>query len=235
MTSGARATLGGAASLRGSWPQLCRCATWPVLVAAACGPLAVAGCVAVAQLSWVIGLTVGAAGAVVSGAVGLLVARHHPRGRGRTSRLAGCLLAACVLAAWWAQAAILVVPLVAPWWLLPAGLAGVAGVTIVLARTRCRLRESRDAWRIAAAFVVEPRRYQLAVLHGTSAEELCRMWDETTHGMGRVVRPDVLSEYVELRGLLLAELERRNPAAFARWLDHADATHIRELLARRAG
>lgn len=231
MTSGSRATLAGTASLRRSWPLLCRCATWPVLLAAACGPLALAGCIAVARVSWVLALAVSGAGLVVSGGVALLFTRRR-RERGRMTRFA--LLAGCVLAVWWAQAAVLALPLVAPWWLLAAGVVGIAGVTVLLVRARYRLHESRDAWRIVAAFVAEPRRYQLAVMRGTSADELCRMWDECRRGMHRVVRPDILSDYLELRHLLLAELERRNPAAFARWLDRADATHIRALLADRA-
>lgn len=230
MTAGPRVTLERTANLRRSWPLLCRCATWPVLLAAACGPLAVAGCVAAAQVAWMLPLAVSAAGAVVSGSVALLFARHRRLGRLRTTALAGCLLAA-----WWAQAAVVILPLAAPWGLLVAGLAGLAGVAIVLARARHRLRESRDAWRLAAAFVTEPRRYQRAVLRGTSGVELCRMWDEAGRDMGRVVQPDVLWDYLELRRLLLGELERRDPVVFARWLEHADATHIRECLVHRAG
>lgn len=229
MTTGARVTLDRTVSLRRSWPLLCQCATWPVLVAVTCGPLALAGVAATAQVAWALPLAVSAAGVMVSGGVALLLGWHHSLGRGRTSALAGCLLTG-----WWAQAAVIVLPLVAPWGLLAAGLAGLAGLAIVLARTRHRLREAHDAWRLAAAFVAEPRRYQLAVLHATAAEELCRMWDEAGRGMRRTIQVEVLSDYVELRRLLLAELEQRNPAAFAGWLDRADATHIRELIAHRA-
>lgn len=210
------------------WPLLCHCATWPVLIAVTCGPLALGGIAAAAHAWWPLPLVVSAPGVVVSGGAALLLSgRRRPR-RGRTAALGGC-----ILTAWWAQAAVVILPLVAPWGLLSAGLTALGGVLIVLAQARHRLREARDAWRLAAAFAAEPRRYQVAVLRGTSAHELCRMWDETGRGMAQAVSPDVLSGYLELRRLLLGELERRNPAAFARWLDHADATHIRELLVRR--
>lgn len=228
MTVAPRATSERTAKLRRSWPLLCQCATWPVLGAAACGPLAAAGCIAAASVSWTLVVAVTTAGAIASGGVALQLGRRRRMGRGRAGVLLGC-----ILAVWWALAALVILPLAAPW-ALPAGvLVGLAMVLTVLANARHRLRESRDAWRLAAAFVAEPCRYQRAVLRDTSSGELCRMWDEARRGMRQAVRPDVLSDYLELRRLLLAELERRDPAAFATWLEHADATHIRELIAHR--
>ncbi|MBO0828691.1 MAG: hypothetical protein J2P24_13015 [Streptosporangiales bacterium] len=225
MTFGQRVTAERTVTPRRSWPVLWQCATWPVLVAAASGPLAAAGLIAAAEVSWLLVLAVTAAGAVLSGGLTLVLARRRRTGRGRAGMLFGSLLAAC-----WALAALVLLPLAAPWALAAGLLVGLASAWVVLAEARQRLRESRGAWRLPTAFAAVPRRYQRAVLRGRSAEQLCRMWDAAGREMGQVAHVDALSDYLELRRLLLAELERRDPAAFAKWLEHADAGHIWEWL-----
>ena len=63
----------------------------------------------------------------------------------------------------------------------------------------------------------------LASVHTLSTAELCRIWQLTFPRLCRATSPAETEHLTELRCRCLAQLEGRDPAAFARWLPTARA------------
>lgn len=212
-----------------SWWQVVRASSWPLLTVAICGPVAVAGCVAAAALTWVLPVATSAAGALVS----LVIAEEnvgHRNDNRRTLVTAGCTWSVCL-----AVLGMVVLPLTAPRALLISALVAAAATTPILARGRNRLGRARDAWPVPARFAVQPPGCRRAVVHEAGDEQLCWMWDESAQDVARARDPDSLVPLVDLRRMLLDELERRNPRAFARWLDQPDLARMRRYLVGGGG
>lgn len=229
MTSGSGVARQRIAGWCRSCGQLGRIASRPLLVTATCGPLAAAGSIAAARSSWLGMAALSTAGVGVSAGVALLVTVGRQISRSRVLVAAGC-----ALLVWWALLGVIGLPLVAPWALLAAALTGGSAGLVILARTRHRLRLAREAKRSPTAFVAQAPRYQTSVLADTPDDELYRLWEES----GRAVRlaewPTALADHSDFRRLLLTELERRDPGAFAAWTRYADVSHIRGYRTHRA-
>lgn len=99
-------------------------------------------------------------------------------------------------------------------WLVVTGLTALLGpvsgvVTLLLAAV------SMICWR------VRRRRMPATVLETLSTRQLCSVWRHSDAALLDLPDGPTRREIVRIRGRLLNELERRDPAGFARWL-HKD-------------
>lgn len=60
------------------------------------------------------------------------------------------------------------------------------------------------------------------------------MWERSARTIRPTPFPSKLGRYVRLRGQLLDELERRDPALLGRWLDRPGTVNLRRYLKHRA-
>lgn len=198
----------------------------PLLVATTCGPAAVVGVAAAASTAWWFALFWGLAGFGGAAGVALLAVRR------RRDRCGAAIAAGCLVIVWWAVLAVAVLPVRFPATVAAAAAFGVAGGAFVVVRARRGLMQACEAWSAVPVFVTLKPRYQATVIRHAGSDQLCRMWEESGARLGRVARPDALARYLDVRRMVLTELETRNPAGFAKWLCRSDGASPRRYLVR---
>lgn len=105
---------------------------------------------------------------------------------------------------------------------------------VVVRHTRKNLDGAVAAWSDVSQFVHQPESWRAAVIGSRNNMALCAMWERS----GRAMRPtpfvSTLNRYAQLRGQLLDELERRDPAVLGRFLDRPNTVTLRRYLSERA-
>lgn len=111
---------------------------------------------------------------------------------------------------------------------------GVTAGAVAVRGTRKNLDGAVAAWSDVSQFVHQPEPWRAAVIASRSNVALCSMWERS----GRAMRPtpfvSTLNRCAQLRGQLLDELERRDPAVLGKCLNNPNTVTLRRYLSERA-